>query len=70
MKKLNQEKLNKWLDEKAPLGREKLALDSGINFYSLRRIILGQRKAKIPEQMAISRATNISIEELFPDHKE
>lgn len=46
--------------------REVLCAESGIGYYTLGRIIKGQREATKTEQIALCQVTGLDAEDLFP----
>lgn len=50
--------------------REELCSESGIGYYTMARIIKGQREATKTEQIALCQVTGLKLEDLFPIDQE
>jgi DNA-binding Xre family transcriptional regulator len=66
MRKLNAPKLKEYLAIQGKLSKETLAVETGISFFKLERMINGKREATKPEMMALCKATEMDEEDLFP----
>lgn len=66
MRKLNANKLKEYLVIQGKLSKETLAVETGISFFKLERMLLGKRDATKPEMMALCSATGMKIDDLFP----
>lgn len=62
--KLNIEKLNEWLAIQGPHAREALSYKSGLGFYTIGRLLRGDKPATKSQVMAIAQATELNHEDL------
>ena len=62
--------LENWLTEHGPQGREALSYKSGIGFYTLGRILRGERLPTKSEQLALIQATGLNMATLFGTDKD
>ena len=62
--KLNIEKLNEWLAIQGPHAREALSYKSGLGFYTIGRLMRGDKLATKAQIMAIAQATELSHDDL------
>lgn len=62
---LNRDRLNFWISENGPRGVENLAYKTGIGFYTMRRIVRGEKEPRDPEKLALLQATGLKRDELF-----
>lgn len=66
MRKIDLVTLNFWLLQQGPRAKEDLASKLGMSFYTLRRILKGEKEPKGPEQIALCQVTGLLKDELFP----
>lgn len=66
MRTTNHALLNAWLAKQGSLALEDLASEARIKFFTLRKIVKGEKKPSELEQRAICQATGLSAEALFP----
>lgn len=66
MRKLNVVKLKEYLVIRGKLSKETLAVETGISFYKIERMLLGMRDATKPEILALCSATGLTADQLFP----
>ena len=62
--KLNTKKIEEWLTQNGPHGREALSFKSGLGFYTIGRILRKDKQVTKAQIMALAQATGLSAEEL------
>jgi hypothetical protein len=67
MRKLNISKLRQYLEGQGKMAIENLSVETGISFFKLSRMLRNERSASKPEMIALCLATNLDINELFPE---
>jgi hypothetical protein len=67
MKTLNTSALKAWLATQGPNSKVELSYKTGIGFYTLGRILRGDKQPSKAEQMALLLATGLSRAELLVD---
>jgi hypothetical protein len=63
--KTNTNKIEEWLAINAPGSREALCYKTGIGFYTLKRILKGDKQATRAEMAIIAKVTGMNLEELI-----
>lgn len=63
---MNTQLLKEYLVIQGKLGKETLAVKTGISFVKIERMLRGRRDATKPEMEALCRATGYKMNELFP----
>lgn len=63
--KTNINKIEEWLAITAPGSREALCYKTGIGFYTLKRILKGDKQATRAELAIIAKVTGMDLEELI-----
>lgn len=66
MRTLNATLLREYLVINGKLSKETLAVETGISFVKIERMIRGKRQATKPEMEALCRATKYEMDALFP----
>lgn len=66
MRKINENLFKSWLIAHGELAKEDLASKARIKFHTVRRIAVGEKAASELEQIALSRAMEIELDQLFP----
>jgi hypothetical protein len=67
MRKLNTTKLKDYLVLRGKMGKEALAVESGISFIKIERILRGTRSATKPEMITLCSVTGLKLDDLFPE---
>ena len=66
MRKLNVTKLKEYLMIRGKLSKESLAVETGISFFKLERMVLGKRDATKSEMLSLCSVTGLSEDQPFP----
>lgn len=70
MRHVNYDKIRFWLSQNGSLAKEDLASKSRIKFFTLGRIIDGAKMPNELEQLALCKAMDMDMDELFPHTKQ
>ena len=63
--KLNIKKINDWIANHGPHGREALSFKSGLGFYTIGRLLKQEKLASKSQVIALAHAMNVVHEELI-----